>query len=302
MRARLLQRKCACGGSAGFSGQCEDCGKKRIGVQRRAAGPADGIAPPIVHDVLRSPGEPLDAATRAFMQPRFGHDFSRVRVHTDARASESARAVSASAYTVGQHVVFAENHYDAATGAGIRLLAHELTHTVQQPQAAPSQTEALAIGGTADPFERDADRVADAIALGQTARADSKAASGLQRQHDGDDKKKKFPPPEDFKREFLALDLKDPHPINLHLPGEKGESARDKVARALDPILSALASPLPNKFEAKAKAGIVDAIMSGVPKGAEAAAKAAGVTDPHALEFISKMAEGFMNAPVFKSP
>ena len=63
--------------------------------------------PPIVHEVLRSPGQPLDAATHAFMAPRFGHDFSSVRVHTDAKAVESARAVNALAYTVGaRHCVF----------------------------------------------------------------------------------------------------------------------------------------------------------------------------------------------------
>jgi len=233
------------------------------------------------------------------MEPRFGHDFSRVRVHIDAKASESARAVNASAYTVGRHVVFAENQYDAATGAGIRLLAHELAHTVQQPHAGPSQTETLEIGDSADPFERDADRVADAVMMGKAAPSNSKTAFGIQRQHEEDDKKK-FPAPEDFKREFLSLDLKDAHPINLHLPASgKGESARDKVERALEPLLSSLTSPLPGKLEAKAKAGIIDLIMSGAPKGAEAAAKAAGVTDPAALNFIKKAAEGFMNAPVF---
>ena len=62
--------------------------------------------PPIVHEVLHSPGQPLDPATRAFMEPRFGHDFSTVRVHTDARAAASARTVNALAYTVGRDVVF----------------------------------------------------------------------------------------------------------------------------------------------------------------------------------------------------
>src|SRR5204862_73423 len=67
----LLQRKCACGGTLGLDGECDECRKKKLGVQRRAVssgGPA--VAPPIVHEVLRSPGQPLDAAARAFMQPR----------------------------------------------------------------------------------------------------------------------------------------------------------------------------------------------------------------------------------------
>src|SRR5512134_563730 len=91
-------------------------------------------APPIVHEALRSPGQPLDAATRAFMEPRFGHDFSGVRVHTDARAAESARAVQALAYTVGRDIVFGDQRYSPQTSPGRRLLAHELTHTLQQRQ------------------------------------------------------------------------------------------------------------------------------------------------------------------------
>jgi hypothetical protein len=75
------------------------------------------------------------------MEPRFGHDFSRVRVHTDARAASSARAVNALAYTVGEDIVFAPGHYSPQTKSGERLLAHELVHTIQQaPVAALSPT------------------------------------------------------------------------------------------------------------------------------------------------------------------
>lgn len=94
--------------------------------------------PPIVHDVLRSPGQPLDAQTRAFMEPRFGHDFSNVRVHTDENAAESARAVDALAYTVGHNVVFGAGQYAPNTGVGRRLLAHELTHVAQQSNISQS--------------------------------------------------------------------------------------------------------------------------------------------------------------------
>src|SRR5437016_4260067 len=90
--------------------------------------------PPIVQDVLSSSGQPLNADTRDFMEPRFGHDFSQVRVHTDERAVESAQAVDALAYTVGQDVVFGEGQYEPETGEGKRLLAHELTHVVQNEQ------------------------------------------------------------------------------------------------------------------------------------------------------------------------
>jgi hypothetical protein len=85
-----------------------------------------------VQDVLRTPGQPLDAATRAFMEPRLGRDLAAVRVHTDQRAANSARAVQARAYTVGQDIVFAENTFEPSTDAGRVLLAHELAHSVQQ--------------------------------------------------------------------------------------------------------------------------------------------------------------------------
>jgi len=110
------------------------------GVQLKAAGPSGpGVAeaPPIVHEVLRSPGQPLDKSTRTFMEPRFGQDFSAVRVHTDAKAAQSARAVQAKAYTVGRDVVFGSGEFAPGTHEGQRLLGHELTHVVQQGDASP---------------------------------------------------------------------------------------------------------------------------------------------------------------------
>lgn len=85
---------------------------------------------------LRGGGQPLDRETRAFMEPRFGHDFSQVRVHTDAKATESARLLNALAYTVGREVVFGTGRYAPASADGRSLLAHELTHVIQQ-QAIP---------------------------------------------------------------------------------------------------------------------------------------------------------------------
>lgn len=80
------------------------------------------MVPPVVHEVLRSPGHPLGIATRAFFENRFGRDFSRVRVHTDDAAAQSARAVNAAAYTVGANVVFGAGHFAPETTAGRRLL------------------------------------------------------------------------------------------------------------------------------------------------------------------------------------
>lgn len=157
----LLQRKCACGGSAGVNGECEECAKKRLSLRRKESGAGPAVAPPIVHDVLRSPGQSLDGKTFSFMASRFGHDFSRVRVHTDARAAESARSVNALAYTVGSSVVFGAGQYAPHTLAGQRLLAHELAHVVQQRGSAPSGE--IPVGGEHDSSEREAERAESGI-------------------------------------------------------------------------------------------------------------------------------------------
>ena len=92
---------------------------------------------PIIREVLNSPGQPLDPETQTFMESRFGHDFSQVQLHADNRAAQSAQAVNASAYTVGNHIAFGANQYQPHTFAGGRLLAHELTHVMQQNESAP---------------------------------------------------------------------------------------------------------------------------------------------------------------------
>jgi len=85
-----------------------------------------------VHRVLRSPGQPLDQTSREFFEPRFGRDFSQVRVHADENAAKSAKAVGAMAYAVGHNLVFGAGQYASGSSARQRLLAHELTHVVQQ--------------------------------------------------------------------------------------------------------------------------------------------------------------------------
>ncbi len=110
-------------------------------LQRAAVNPSPvHDVPPIVREVLRSPGQPLDAATRSFMEPRFGHDFGGVRVHGDAKAAESARSVSALAYTVGRDVVFGGGQPILGTTTGRKLMAHELTHVVQQSGASSASS------------------------------------------------------------------------------------------------------------------------------------------------------------------
>lgn len=94
--------------------------------------------PAIVHDVLRSPGQPLDVTTRAFFEPRFGQDFSHVRVHASSLAAESANAVSAAAYAYGNHIVFGKNQFSPGTAQGRSVLAHELAHVAQAGSTTPS--------------------------------------------------------------------------------------------------------------------------------------------------------------------
>jgi hypothetical protein len=188
-RGLLLQRKCACGNHT-MGVECDDCAKRKSPLQRKFRGGFESQeVPPIVHDVLHSPGRPLDDATRSLLEPKLGrvlgrsavtptktapqhmaisqsedfhereadriaervmssndvagsergeksserrYDLSGVRVHTDAQACESARAVNALAYTVGQHVVFGSGSYSPHSTPGLRLLTHELAHTAQQ--------------------------------------------------------------------------------------------------------------------------------------------------------------------------
>jgi Domain of unknown function (DUF4157) len=129
------------------------------------------IDPPIVHEVLSSPGQPLDVGTRAFMEPRFGHDFSHMRVHADAQAAESARSVNALAYTVGQHVVFGAGQYEPETSKGKRLLAHELTHVVQQQgvDATTLHKEQITVASPQSNLEVEANRNAASITGNQSA-------------------------------------------------------------------------------------------------------------------------------------
>jgi hypothetical protein len=104
------------------------------GIRRAGVQPVhtSAIAPASVGRALADPGASLAPGLRQEMEQRFGHDFSKVRVHLDAGAAQSASEVQARAYTAGHDVVFAEGRFAPATEAGRRLIAHELTHVLQQ--------------------------------------------------------------------------------------------------------------------------------------------------------------------------
>ena len=132
---------------------------QRMVAQMRQGGAAE--APPGVEDAItrrRGGGQALDGALRAQMEPAFGADFSSVRVHTDPTADRLSRALSARAFTTGHDIFFRHGEYNPTTASGQELLAHELTHVVQQSGATVQGK--LTVGAPDDEYEREADQVA----------------------------------------------------------------------------------------------------------------------------------------------
>lgn len=143
----------------------EGAGRGKALLQRRLSARDEYAgASQLVSETLKSPGQPLDAKTRAFMESRFGHDFTRVRVHTGTSANASAHALRAHAYAVNNHIVFNDGGYAPHTQLGRLVLAHELAHTVQQRDG--STTEATApvdfrVSDPSDPAELEAESAAE---------------------------------------------------------------------------------------------------------------------------------------------
>jgi Domain of unknown function (DUF4157) len=194
LAGRVIQRHCSCGGT------CEKCRTEEDAltnspvesseestrlVQREpdtssslrgTESNAEGVIPP-------GNGEPLDERTRNFMESGFGAEFSDVRIHTDSRAAESAEALSANAYTTGRDIYFGCGRYAPETTEGQHLLAHELTHTIQQSgvlassQSAMRASEGVMVGPVDDPLEQEADRAADVVVNGKGNRALSPQAT-----------------------------------------------------------------------------------------------------------------------------
>lgn len=140
---------------------------------------------PVKGVVGKGGGQPLEASTRSMMESRLGQDFADVRVHTDAAASTSAQAVQAHAYTVGSDVVFQGDQYAPGTDSGQRMLAHELTHVVQQRSGPVDGTPAaggIQISDPSDRFEREAEATADRVMAGEPAGPEAGGGSSVQRQ------------------------------------------------------------------------------------------------------------------------
>jgi Domain of unknown function (DUF4157) len=144
--------------------------------------------PSLVKDVVNSGGgSPLAGDTREFMESRLGADFSDVRVHTDSKASESARSVQAHAYTVGNDVVFQSGKYEPESDSGKRMLAHELTHVVQQrsgPVAGTPAPGGIKVSHPSDAFEQAAESSADRVMSGAAPMPAAATPASIQREEE----------------------------------------------------------------------------------------------------------------------
>lgn len=184
-------------------------------------------APSSVDAALSAEAQPLDATTRSFMESRFGRDFGRVRLHTDARAAASARALHAAAYTVGQDITLGEGKFRPDTTAGKRLLAHELAHTIQQsgdinpPHHSPATEETA---------EREADTAANAVAQGGFAgEIGVPAPNALQRSPDDEPG-----PPPPLVQTRTAMDVAREQVLNA--------TRREELDQVLDALRAARAA------------------------------------------------------------
>jgi hypothetical protein len=192
--ARLDQEELGLTYRAAAAGRTDVLGPAGLLGLQRAVGNA-GVST-LVSDEERSPvldvvgsggGTPLDADTRTDMESRLGHDFSDVRVHTDSRAHDSAQAVNAHAYTVGSNVVFQRDKYDPSSMEGRTMLAHELTHVVQQRNGPVDGTPTgggVQVSDPSDRFEREAAANAERAMSAPAPATVSPAGPSVQRQAD----------------------------------------------------------------------------------------------------------------------
>ncbi len=176
-----IQRKCECGG------RCPECAEEAKKIQRKSDTSA-ALLPADVTSVIQRKGEgsPLNTGARSFMESRLGHDFSNVRTHTDAAASQAARQLHAQAFTAGRDIYFGAGRFQPGTREGQKLLAHELTHVVQQRSGAVGPPSSKPIIDTpGDVFEQQADAAGEAVVRGEvTPRSVLGRAPAVQRAPD----------------------------------------------------------------------------------------------------------------------
>jgi len=183
-------------------------------VQRQVVRPktkeSDRSGPETTQDIeilkqsLESGGRPLPESVRAYFEPRFGHDFTEVRVHTDSKSGESARAIDASAFTIGRHVVFDEGHYEPYSVSGRRLLAHELTHVIHQTGG---RKLGSAVAGLHESCSRNGGSITNGSTLATAPRVQRDGANGGGASRDSDTSREGNP---DSEPQTLALPEEHP--------------------------------------------------------------------------------------------
>lgn len=199
-------------GRAAAAGRTDVLGPTGILGLQRTVGNA-GVAPLVeeerspVHNVINSGGTPLDTETRTDMETRFGgQDFGDVRVHNDAAAHESAKSVNAHAYTVGSNIVFQRDNYDPSSESGKHMLAHELTHVVQQRSGPVDGTDTgggVKVSDPSDRFEREAVANADHLMSQPAPVAASPSAPAVQRTEDESAVQREDAPEEETAQTFV---------------------------------------------------------------------------------------------------
>jgi hypothetical protein len=167
-RKTSIQRKCACGGEAGPDGECAQCKARRESIQRQASGfsSTDNIPSSVTTAIRSRNGQSLSRSTREPMEQSFGADFSGVRVHTGEQASQAAQDINATAFTHGQDIYFGDGKFQPSSSEGQKLLAHELTHTIQQKDSEGVQaslTHSVTISQPGDSQEREAESIAQMV-------------------------------------------------------------------------------------------------------------------------------------------
>lgn len=266
----LLQRRCACGAGAGFSGECDSCA--RAALQRHGNGNGNGEAahdiwPASVSDTLARPGRALDADTRGFMEDRYGgHDFGAVRVHDDAAAAASARDVDAHAYTVGNHIAFGAGQYQPATDSGRHLLAHELAHTVQQQGLQRAGTAALADHGPEyRRLEGEADRAADAVMRGAPAPWLSAGGTRLSRKPGGAAPAQGKAVEHEIESRYRDVEMATQHKVKPEKTANAKVGGKDKTLASFEVDrldLHAAKGPVLDTWKKKATGGGLRAIVT----------------------------------------
>lgn len=180
----------------------------------------------LVHGAVSGSGQTLDPGVQRTMEAELGADLSDVRVHTDARAHESAQALSANAYTVGSDVVFQQGKYDPDSRDGQHTLAHELTHVAQQRKGpvdgTPMGDTGIAVSDPSDRFEQAAERTADRVLASDTLQRDQADDAAVSVQRQG-------PEEDELQMSVQRQEPEDDEELQMSVQREAGEEEDEEV-------------------------------------------------------------------------